>query len=481
MTTSTASTCEGCGTTERAVQHSTQLDVTWCERCYGEYANRLMVRQDGAGATNAEVAIAGEPNRRLLDQLIAGLREFLHLPDAGHVLFALGIATGAELDGDSAWGQIIGPPAMSKTEAIRITDRRADERVDDLTPASLLSWTPGRNPRPTGILARAGGRCFATISDFSTVLSRTERFGEHGLYALLRRAHDGRVQRDLGNAKGPLVWEGRLTLLAASTPKIDDFCTHADALGPRWIYLRMPNESANDRAQVMRKAREHPDLDELRRPIQDLAARLIDEAAKAARDLELPEAVAIAVDEAANVCVLGRATISRNPYGRREIIGLPVIEGPARVVKQLSLLARGVLGLGLTHEETAALVCRVALDSIPEARRRVLEALSNGTVISTAQTARTSGATRTVAYRALEELAAIGIAEDVAESDEDEEASRGHRSAWRLIGPDAETIARVVSREVTRDSPSPHHSPPQYKGEYGGTTSISGHSAGESV
>lgn len=386
-----------------------------------------------------------------IDELLDRMRSYLHLPDADHVLFALAIAVGAGLDGDPAWGMIVGPPSSAKTEAVRLVDRRVDERVDDLTPAALLSWTKGRKPRPTGILSRAGRRCFASVSDFSTITAATERTGENGIYALLRRAHDGRVQRDLGNAEEPLVWEGRLTLLAASTPRIDDFSAHADALGPRWVYLRLPNETAEDRAKASQKAREHPDLEPARGPLQKLAAEVVADGVKHGHGVALPESFSEEIDNAATVCALGRATVPRNSYGRREIIGLATIEGTPRIAKQLALIARAVLGLGVGADKGAALVRRVALDSIPQARRRVLEALRAEAPISTAEAARASDAHRTVARYALEELAAIGIVEDAAEP-EDEEPSKGHRSAWRLRDDHAGVIRSVASNEVTQDS-----------------------------
>jgi hypothetical protein len=44
---------------------------------------------------------------------------------------------------------IIGSSSGGKTETLRMVDALADERVDELTAALLLSWSKGKNPRPT--------------------------------------------------------------------------------------------------------------------------------------------------------------------------------------------------------------------------------------------------------------------------------------------------------------------------------------------
>jgi hypothetical protein len=126
-----------------------------------------------------------------LAALLDALRGYLHLDDDGHVLFALAVAVSAKLDGDPLWAMIIGPSSGGKTETLRMVDALADERVDELTAASLLSWSKGKNPRPTGILTRVGDPAFVTVADFSTVLATSDRGGRDQLFALLRRVYDG--------------------------------------------------------------------------------------------------------------------------------------------------------------------------------------------------------------------------------------------------------------------------------------------------
>jgi ribosomal protein S18 acetylase RimI-like enzyme len=382
-------------------------------------------------------------------ELLDLLATYVHLDDPGHVWFALAVATSAALDGDPLWGMLIGPSSSGKTEAIRALDTLA-EPIDEITAPALLSWTHGRKPQPTGVLTRIGERGLVTVGDFSTVLATSDRGGRDQLFALLRRVYDGQVTRDLGNAAVPLRWSGRLTLLAACTPAIDNYSSHADQLGPRWLYYRLSSGSSSAKRATSRKARLRPgDLARLRGQAAQLAGRLVAGAQDKAAGVRLSEQAAERLDDLAIVCCFGRAVVPRNAYGRREIEGLAIVEEPPRLVGQLLLLARGLLALGLVETAVVGLCRRAALDSIPQVRRRLLHALAEDDEVSVSEAARRVGCDRRVARMGLEELAAIGLATCPALDDEDQEeleVAPGRWSAhpWRLAGPDQRLVRAVL-------------------------------------
>ncbi len=392
-------------------------------------------------------------------RLIEAMRDFLHLPSADHVLFALAIAVSSRLDGDPVWGLVVGAPSSGKTEALRTLDDVADEHLGELTAPGLLSWTPGKRARETGLLARCGSRPFATIGDLSTMLAGSDRGQREMLYALLRRAADGEVVRELGSAPEPLRWRGRLTLLAAVTPAIDRFSSHTDALGPRWLYFRLPESDTATRRSSSRAARDNaPQLAEHRLRARMLAKQVVASAVPRAHEARVPEAMAEALDDAALVAGLGRGVVERDGYGRREIVSLPVVEEPTRLAGHLALLARSLLGLGLPVEEVVRLARTSALDSIPQARRKALVALSSGEELTAAEIARRAGGDRKVIRFALEELAALGVARHRGDDQDDEEVTRTPKP-WRLDGPDASLVADVVRRDVggtKRGNPTPN-------------------------
>jgi hypothetical protein len=174
---------------------------------------------------------------------------------------------------------------------------------------------------------------------------------------------------------------------------------HKDQLGPGWVYIRIPERSTQAKRKAARLAR-RGDLASHRKQARETVASLL--ANLPAKLPELPDDVADAIEDAALVTAWGRGAVPRNGYGRREIEGVPVVEEPMRLVQQLGTLARGVLAFGLPPEAAADIARRVALDSIPAARRAVLQVLSTGEVLSTSACANRAGLDRKVARMALE-------------------------------------------------------------------------------
>jgi hypothetical protein len=413
------------------------------------------------GVTASTLYVVSEPAgpRPTMAALIGAMRDYLALPeDPVHIPFSLAVAVAASFDGDPLWGLLVGPPSSGKTEMLRALDDVADEHLDEITAAGLLSWLPGRKPRPTGLLSRRQGRVFATIGDLSTLLAKSDRGDRDQLYAILRRAYDGRVVREVGNAPEPLRWEGRFTALAGVTPAVDRYASHSDALGPRWLYLRVPGADTELRREASRKSRAGgATLSEHRVRVRSMATALVRHAAsRPAPDID--ELLGEQLDDVAIVTCLGRADVPRDGYGRREIIGFPVVEEPPRLSGQLAHLARGLLALGFSDADAAALCRRAALDSMPLPRRACLGALSTGERLGEREVARRIDSARTVARMTLEDLEAIGVATyDGAERNDE-----NRRGPWRLDGPDAGLIARVMtSQTVVPKSGQPPPNPPR--------------------
>jgi ribosomal protein S18 acetylase RimI-like enzyme len=249
----------------------------------------------------------------------------------------------------------------------------------------------------------------------------------------------------------PLRWSGRLTLLAACTPAIDNYASHADQLGPRWLYYRLAAGSSHAKRATSRKARLRAgQLAGYRQTAAELTRAIVTAARRQAGQVRLSEQSAERLDDLAIVCCFGRAVVPRNAYGRREIEGLAIVEEPPRLVAQLLLLARGLLALGLPEPAAVGLCRRAALDSMPAVRRGLLTVLADVDEVTVSEAARRVGCHRHVARMALEELAAIGLAAcpDLDEVDPEElEDPPGRWSAhpWRLAGPDQALVRAVVA------------------------------------
>jgi 5S rRNA maturation endonuclease (ribonuclease M5) len=336
-------------------------------------------------------ATTDQPLTKLAD-LVTQLRGWQHLPDPVHVIATLTAATTRNADGEPCWLLMVAPPSSGKTETARLLDDTADARLNEVTAADLLSWSKGKakTVKPTGILTKINNRGLATFGDLSSLLATSDRGGRDQVFGLLRRAYDGYVTRDIAPPNGAdtdqqLKWSGRLTVVACVTGAIDRYTAHADQLGPRWIYIRIPERSTDEKRRASQLAR-RSDLSTYRAAARKTVAELL--AQLPAELPELPDDIADDIEDAALVTAWGRAAVPRNGYGRREIEGIPIVEEPMRLVQQLNGIARRVLALGLPATAAGAIARRIALDSMPEARRAVLQVLATGEVLSTSACAR---------------------------------------------------------------------------------------------
>jgi hypothetical protein len=402
----------------------------------------------------AEAPPVGSP-AALLVEFLDQTRTYVHLTDHGHVVFSLAVAVSSDLDGEPLWGMLVGPPSGGKSEAVKALDQTADEHVDDITGPALLSWMPGKNPKPAGILTRIPSRAFVSISDFSTVLATSDRGGRDTLFALLRRAYDGHVVREVGNSPRPLTWTGRLTLLAAVTPAIDNFSSHTDALGPRWLYCRLPETDSTHKKATVRKRRKIEGLAEKQAEAQRLATALVRAARRVVADVELDDEMYDQLEDAAMLTCLGRAAVPRNAYGRREIDGIPIIEEPARITGQIVALAKSLLALGVSRGESLALAGKCALDTVPQARLACLRQLAGGRPMTVSEVRRRTGLNRHVARRALEDMEVLELTTCPRhEKDEDtEESGFPSSNPWHL-GDERDLVTRVLAAQAATEQAS---------------------------
>lgn len=399
--------------------------------------------------------------------VIDAIRRYQVIEDTDFLRVTLAVAATTHLDGEPLWLQIVGSPSSGKSEAISMLRDTVDGRVGEITSAGLLGWTAGSKGHAVGLLARIGdGKRLATISDFSTILGDADRKTRAQLFSNLRVVYDGYLSREHGSAPRPLVWEGRLTLISAVTPQIDAFSSHADALGPRWLYVRVSEPSRGARKRASDSARAHAGVKEdLRAEARALALRAVTTARDRIDTIEVNNIDGDLLSDAAIVATLIRSDVPRDGYTRR-VTGEVVREEPYRMVTMLVALYRGLKALGLHNIDARRITMRCAVDSAPLTRRRALEALlAHGEVMTTNAVARSLGADFRVARIALEDLELLGVVEGVRvgrapKADEDEDADRRPRE-WRLSGDDGKLTARVLE-VVSRNVGYIHTSPPKY-------------------
>lgn len=453
----TVAACRRAGLTQGQTVSALSM---WCS-VTGKFAGRVEAEVARSWGKLDDADPANDPDRYIahlpqppdpeqglpahLLELVALARTYQDIPDPGHLLVVLAVAAVRDLDDDPTWLLLVAPPSSGKSEVVRALDTCADAHLDDITAAGMLSWKAGKKPRPTGVLTRVGDRALVTFGDLSTLLADSDRGHRDTAFALLRKAYDGHVVRDLGTAPEALEWRGKLTVVGAVTGIIDNYAAHSDALGPRWVYYRMAGRDPDAKRRAAALAR-NGGLKAARRALAKQVAQVVYEARPRAAAVDISDDLYAAVEDAALVTCWGRGSVPRHGYGRREIDGLPVVEEPPRVIRQLLGVTRGLLALGLPEGLVEVLVRRVAIDSMPASRAMVLHALTESTG-STAAVARVADLDRKVARFRLEELELIGpvMGTRIGEEPSDEDVDR-RMCTWSLTGTEGEIVRNVFGK-----------------------------------
>ena len=318
--------------------------------------------------------------RNRLPELLAQLRTWLDLPDPGPTIASCAAAATVPLDGEeAAWLLNVAAPSAGKRS--RQPPRRSHQRPTqrDHRPSACSAGPAARNHAQSPSSPASP----ATPSSHSATCLACRRARP----ALAMRAR-GRTGTDISSECGPGSTAGR---------------------GPRGA-----------RAQAI-----------------ELATSIITEARRVVRTTTVPSAVADAIEDAVLVTCWGRAAVPRSGYGRREIEDVPTVEEPPRLIRQAHVLARGLYALGLDDDAVDKMMRRVALDSMPAARLAVLRALAVAEGQTTTTVARAARLHRYVAGRHLEDMATVGVVDDLTEHDDKDHS-------WLLVGEEGDLIRKVV-------------------------------------
>jgi hypothetical protein len=408
------------------------------------------------GGTNPQASyrLAGEALARLHDHI----RGWLGERECSRADFAAAVASTTYGSGEPLWGMIIDASSGGKTEIIRMARGVEQASLDEFTTAALLSWSKAKEPKRVGVLAGLPEKALITIADFSTILAASDRGLRDQLFADLRRVYDGQLNRHLGNMPSGLSWSGRVTMLAASTPAIDEFSSHSDKLGPRWLYHRgQPSTTAARRAGAGKRITEQQ-LESNRATARELFTEVVQHGQVAYLHTGLPAEAETELGDIAVAAAICRSPVPRDGYGRRDIVGLPVIEEPYRLAAQLKSLARGAMATGYGLDGALALARRCAMDTVPPVRVRMLWVLrEDGTTLTAAAAGRIADMDRKVARRALEDLRALQITacpvEDSSDADDTMSSWTGESKLWMLSRsgePDVADRVRIVRETVSK-------------------------------
>jgi hypothetical protein len=336
---------------------------------------------------------------------------------------ALATVAANRLPGDPYWQFLVAPPSGLKTEIITALNGVPEiYPLSSLTTATFASGFTIKGRKNPSLLFKLDGRVLA-MKDFTSVLSmhnekRSEILGQ------LREVYDGAYHKEFGN--GEVVdWVGRIGLIAGVTPIIDMQYTVTQVLGERFLLYRL---QPDDPILVARQARTK--LGQERAMREDLlsAVRAFFAGLRADPVIETPSVIGDRLNALACLTARSRSGVLWGHDGT--MLYVPAPEGPGRLAKQLSTLAIALAMIRGSHTvslEDYATVYRVAIDTAPLQRTKMLEVLKDPTkkqwtTTEVGEVARYPSAT---ARRYLEELTAVDLVDR-------EVAGQGKADLWSL-------------------------------------------------
>lgn len=343
-------------------------------RIADELQSERLRRSRTSTESSEPTSIASNIRPISIDQARAVFSKWIMLDDWDVLDVVLGTVMVHRIEGDPLWLFIVGPPGAVKTEILRSLSAYPGVRaVSTLSPNAMISGyiTDGADP---SLLPKLDGKVLI-VKDFTTIL-QMQRDARQEVISTLRDVYDGEACKVFGTGESK-SYRSRFGLIAAVTPVIDDYSSVNAQLGERFLRFRL--ESGDTLCKIAKALGNATTENRMREELTQAALGVL---ANEPRRPELPERTAMRIVHLANLLAVARSEVSRDRGGT--VTYVPVPEVGTRLAKQLKKLALGVgmvRGLAVVDDAVYRLVVRVALDTLPSMRTRLLRQLwimSNG-------------------------------------------------------------------------------------------------------
>jgi len=312
-----------------------------------------------------------QPQPRPLDAVHDAFKKWLGEGYDTNVLDAVLAAGAAErLTGDALWLLVISGSGNAKTETVQSLSGAGALVTSTITSEGALLSATARSAHATGgLLVKLGRRGVLVIKDMGTLLEMDRR-ARGQILAALREIHDGKWERNVGIHGGKtLTWTGRVTIVGACTTAWDTAHGVIAIMGDRFVVVRADSNSTAGRLNAACKAIENTGQEaKMRVELADAAGRLVTSAST--DEYQLTPAETERLIKLANIVTWTRSGVERDYKG--DMVDAHAQEMPTRFAKQLTMLVRGAVAIGMLPDAAVRLAARCARDSISPLRRAVL-------------------------------------------------------------------------------------------------------------
>lgn len=363
------------------------------------------------------------------DELEKVFRKWMIIPDTGIIKFLCAFYCANKLSRKALWAIIIGPSGGGKTEFLNaLLDLPDIEEISMITSTTFLSGMPGRND--SSLLPKVNGKILM-FKDWTTLLSM-QKDARAEIFSQLREIWDGRMRKSFGNGK-TAAWEGKVSLLAASTQAVDLNQQQYTHLGERFINYRivMP-----DRKEVaMRSLNNDSNQNLMQKEIRNaMFAFMKGIDFREENVLGVPAEYQKQLVDLANFSTMARSAVIREFGMKKEVIFVPAAEMPTRIAQQLNVLGTGLTMVngGKLVEGDMEILYKAALDSIPQTNKIVITEMAKADNQSTADIAAACGYPTEPIRIYLENLAMLRVCHRIKDA--------GKSDKWCLVPEFAEII-----------------------------------------
>jgi len=316
-----------------------------------------------------------------IEKLAARFREFLHMPDPSALYVLMGAVAANMIEGVPVWIMLVGPPSCGKTELLNslLEIPHMVEAADMASEAAFLSGTSKKDVISTatgGLLRQIGDRGGLILNDFTSVLSKP-REKVSSIMAVFREAYGGRWTRHIGSDGGRTIqWVGKLALFGGVTGVIDQHHQVSAELGERWAYFRFDHHDTYHEVAMALSNDRGTWREDLRQEVVSFFANLdlgYTGTPKPRREFSVTEKLRLY--RIALVAVSCRSAVARDSF-TKEVIATKEVELATRLATVLAQLLVGMDAIGVPEPVRWKLLTKVAMDSMPLVRRRIIDAVA---------------------------------------------------------------------------------------------------------
>lgn len=318
--------------------------------------------------------------KNLIHMLAGRVQEYLYFPTPDPLYIVLGTVAANMMQGVPVWVMLVGVPSSGRTVMLEALANLPKVHIVGAikSPSALLSGVASKDRTKSatgGLLRQIGDRGMMVMKDFTSMLSLPREPLAESIGAL-REIYDGRWSRPLGTEGGRVLeWRGKIGFLGACTPVLDRHHGITSELGERWIYYRYgETDGYGETIKALGIGDPGAMMEELRELVVSFMQSLELEWGSEAKKRELTDQEKNRLYAISSVTVAARSPVPRDTR-THEVIDIAQREAPTRLSAALGQLYLGLECIGLGQEECWALLGRMALDSAPQTRAKVLTTL----------------------------------------------------------------------------------------------------------